>query len=76
MTTQTPRQRAETLLETHQGACFVIDGNDLQTPFRDMEREGLVTVTHLTIPTPGINVYKKGFSPKRFARLEAEPLAH
>lgn len=74
--TTTPRQRAEWLLETHRGACFVIAGNELQDPFRAMEKEGLVTVREMSVPTPGIDVRKKRFSPMRFRALEPEPLAH
>lgn len=40
----TPRQRAEALLQAHGGACSVFIGSHLLEAFRDMERERLVDI--------------------------------
>ena len=44
MTTKTLRQRAESLLEVHNGACSVWMGSHLLEAFQQMEKEGLVTI--------------------------------
>jgi hypothetical protein len=38
------RQRAESLLEVHNGACSVWMGSHLLEAFQQMEKEGLVTI--------------------------------
>lgn len=73
-TPPTPRDRAEWLLRIHKGACFVIDGNELQPPFREMANGGIVTISTTLIPVRGINICKKGF---RVVYVdEVEPQAH
>ena len=38
------RQKAEALLEIHEGSCSVFGGSHLILSFREMEREGKVSI--------------------------------
>lgn len=70
------RHRAEKLLKLHGGHCFVMEGNELVEPFREMESEGLVTVAAGVGEIKGIDVKRKGYRPKRASRDEIEQPAH
>lgn len=53
---KTPRQRAESLLEIHGGACSMFVGSHLLEAFREMEGEGLVTIEPCTSVAGMVNV--------------------
>lgn len=44
MTNKSPRQRAESLLKIHEGACSVFSVSDITDAFREMQKEGLVHI--------------------------------
>lgn len=62
----TPAERAKSLLEIHQGSCFVSKFSDLVQPFKEMKAAGEVTmIEYIGGAVTGFIVRRKGFRLKQ-----------